>query len=113
MRLHTLLLTLLSCFLTFTRAYSDLDDFDSKTPSGSGAGTTLPESITLQKWPLDARTPSPLGQVGYNPKTKQGKYFSLDRSGKPVEGSVRVGFQTVNGGWIGTVVDGVSLSPGP
>ncbi|KAF8473162.1 hypothetical protein BDZ91DRAFT_714093 [Kalaharituber pfeilii] len=87
---------------------SAADEFDSEAPSSKPA---YPRSITLQKWPLNANAPTPLGQIGYNPKTKKGSYFAVDRSRKEIEGLVRVGMQTETGGWIGTVVDGKALNP--
>ena len=104
---RSFLLAFLSLCISLVHAHiKDHEDFD--IPQ-SASRDSFPEHITLQQWPLDASRPSPLGQIAYNPKTKQGKYSAHGRStGNKVHGLVRVGMQVANGEWFGTVVDAVS-----
>ncbi|KAF8453635.1 hypothetical protein BGX38DRAFT_1176316 [Terfezia claveryi] len=111
-----LLLALL--FLPLIHAYATTnDEFDNVS---TNPGPAFPKSITLYKWPLDdddAADPVPLGQIGYNPRTREGKYFSLlgrvgDGDGGSGDGLVRVGVRLEGGGegWVGVVVAGDALN---
>lgn len=104
----TLLLTLLFTFLLPLSTHGITnDDFDT-----ASAAPALPQRLTLQSWPLSAPAPTPLGQIGYHTRTKTGKYFPLRRDAGDVAvgGLVRIGIQTPGGGWVGTVIDGVTYS---
>ena len=106
-----LLATLLLSLLPLIHAHATTnDEFDT---GSTNPGPALPKSITLYQWPLDgkdAAAPVPLGQIGYNPRTREGKYFSLLGVDGSRDGLVRVGVKLEGGrGWVGGVVSGVSF----